>query len=95
MFVCCRSEAGNGAGCLCDDRREGRETLPHDDDQEPPPDQGPAPEAEHRSQVLHGKVSSSTLNSPLPLCRLSLNSQMVQWLDDNNRCSVEGVTFQL
>lgn len=36
-FVC-RSQIGNGAGCLCDDRREGREALPHDDDQESAPD---------------------------------------------------------
>lgn len=35
-----RSETGNGARCLCDDCREGREALPHDDDQESAPDKG-------------------------------------------------------
>lgn len=38
FFVVCRSQTGNGAGCLCDDCREGGETLSHDDDQEPVPD---------------------------------------------------------
>lgn len=33
-----RSQTGNGAGCLCDDCREGGEALPHDDDQESAPD---------------------------------------------------------
>lgn len=55
-----RPEAGDGEGCVRDDRREGREALPHDDEQEPPHDQGPAQEAQHRAQVLHGKVSFST-----------------------------------
>lgn len=51
------SQAGDGAGRLRDDRREGREALPHDDDQEPALDQRQTPEAQHRAQVLHGKVS--------------------------------------
>lgn len=52
-----RPQTGNGAGRLRDDRGERGEALPHDDDQEPPPDQGQAQEAQHCAQVLHGKVS--------------------------------------
>lgn len=59
-----RPQAGHGARRLRDDRREGREALPHDDDQEPPLDQGSAQEAEHRAQVLHGKVSNRPLAFP-------------------------------
>lgn len=55
-FVC-RSQTGDGAGRLRDDRREGGEALPHDDDQESVPDQGSTQEAQHCAQVLHGKVS--------------------------------------
>lgn len=58
-FLVSRSETGNGAGCLCYDRRERREALPHDDDQESPSDQRPPEEAHHRAQVLPGKVSLS------------------------------------
>lgn len=52
-----RSQAWDGTGRLRDDCREGREALPHDDDQEQAPDQGQAQKAQHSAQVLHGKVS--------------------------------------
>lgn len=60
-----RSQTGNGAGRLRDDRREGREALPHDDDQESAPDQGSTQEAQHCAQVLHGKVSFFALLAPV------------------------------
>lgn len=62
-----RSQTGNGAGCLRYDRRERREALPHDDDQEPPSDQRPPEEAHHCAQVLSGKVSSSHITNTLSL----------------------------
>lgn len=57
----CRPEAGHGAGRLRHDCGEGREALPHDDEQEGEPDQGPQEKAEHRPQVLPWQVSSPTL----------------------------------
>ena len=51
-----RPEAGHGARRLRHDRGEGGEAVPHDDEQEGEPDQGPPEKAEHRSQVLPRQV---------------------------------------
>lgn len=49
------------------DRGEGGEALPHDDEQEGEPDQGPSEKAEHRPQVLPWQVSDPILASAVSL----------------------------
>lgn len=67
-FTCCRLEAGDGAGRLHDDRREGGETLPHDHEQEPSPDQGSPAQVVCRPQVLLWKVSRQKVAPGVRLC---------------------------
>lgn len=86
FLLFCRSQTGNGAGCLCDDCREGGEALPHDDDQESAPDQGQTQETKHCAQVLHGKVSFL-----LPQCLASLGSKNVTAL----LCCSQGDPYKL